>query len=69
MHSTTQSRTLPKWVARKGSSTVTVRAADFEGARTRAAQIGMRCPDSIMLATDHSANSRAAIKAYKAFYG
>ena len=69
MHSTKQSRALPKWVARKGSSTVTVRAADIGAARERAAAIGFKAPQSIALATDAEIDAAAAIRAYRALHG
>lgn len=59
-----QNRTLPQWIARRGTSTLTVRAADIHQARERCASIGMREPSSIALKTDTASD---AVKAREAF--
>ena len=66
LHSSKINRALPQWIARRGSSVITVRATDIEHARTRAAQIGMRNPESIALVSDPAADTRAAIRAFHA---
>lgn len=60
---TMQTQTMPQWIARRGSSTLTVRAADINQARERCAAIGMREPSSIVLKTDPAADRRAAVRA------
>jgi len=61
----TKNHTLPRWIVRSGNSSATVRAPDIGAARERAAAIGFRAPESIVLATDAQIDAAAARRAYR----
>ena len=60
-----QTQTLPRWIAKRGNTTLKVRAADIHTARERCASIGMPDQVSIVLDTDHDTDRAAAVRALK----
>jgi riboflavin biosynthesis pyrimidine reductase len=50
------------WIVRQGRSSGTVRASDYAAARERAAQIGFRNPDAIVLDESADAESSARLQ-------
>ncbi len=55
--------TLPRWIAKRGNTTLKVRAADIHTARERCASIGMPDPVSIVLETAPEKDMQAAVRA------